>query len=82
MEPLDQRFSVTSEVFSRNYFKRIIEKSQIKGGKAVSNRIFCQLVTERGELLPLLVLVRQGSMLKIDQAYDLSLAGLQRLGGR
>ena len=74
--------TVTSEVFSRNYFKRIIEKSQIKGGKAVSNRIFCQLVTERGELLPLLVLVRQGSMLKIDQAYDLSLAGLQRLGGR
>ncbi len=59
-----------------------IEGSRLQRGNIFSGRIFCRLVTAAGTSLPPLVLSHQGSELKVDYAFDLSLAGLRSLGGQ
>ncbi len=78
-----EQFKALAEAaYRKKGYRERIKASQLQGGNAFSGRIFCQLVTAAGTSLPPLVLSRQGSELKIDYAFDLSLAGLRSLGGR
>ncbi len=74
--------AIASSVYGNSQSRDRIAGSRIRDGNTLGKRIFCQLVTAWGEPLPLLVLVRQGDELKIDHAFDLSLAGVRTLGGR
>jgi len=78
----DQFRAIAEEVYGRKGNKERIEGSRLQRGNVLSGRIFCHLVTAAGVSLPPLVLQRQGSELKLDYAFDLSLAGLRSLGGQ
>jgi hypothetical protein len=76
-----QRWSETLEKLHPNLLDRI-SRSSISGGKIISGRIVCELLPVDGVSLPPLVLVQDGDKLRLDYAFDLSLAGLAYLGAR
>ena len=71
---------LATEVYAKTRYRERIQGSRLQRGNVLSGRIFCQLVSADGAPFPPLVLSRQGSELKIDYAFDLSLAGLRSLG--
>ena len=59
-----------------------IKRSSVGGGKLVSGRIICEFQPVDGISLPPLALARDGDRLRLDYAFDLSLAGLDRKSTR
>jgi tetratricopeptide (TPR) repeat protein len=59
-----------------------MERSSISGGKLVAGRIICDFNVVDGRRLPSLVLVQEDDKLRLDFAFDLSLAGLAYAGAR
>ena len=76
-----QRFRETLTHVDPGLMDRM-KRSMVGGGKLVAGRIICEFRPVDGISLPPLVLVRDGDRLRIDYAFDLSLAGLAHLGGR
>ncbi len=59
-----------------------IKRSSISGGKLVSGRIVCEVQPVDGMTFPPLVLIQDGDKVRMDYAFDLSLAGLAYLGAK
>ncbi len=76
-----KRFRETLSHLDPALIDRMI-RSSISGGKLVAGRIVCDLQAVDGISFPPLILIQDGGKLKIDYAFDLSLAGLAYLGAR
>ncbi len=59
-----------------------MERSSISGGKLIAGRIICDFNMVDGRRLPSLVLVQDEGRLRLDFAFDLSLAGLAYAGAK
>lgn len=59
-----------------------IRQSSISGGKLVGGRIICDFNPVDGKRLPPIVLIQDGDKLRLDYAFDLSLAGLAYVGAK
>lgn len=75
------RFQETLESLPPD-LRRLMEKSDVTGGRVIYGRIICEFAPVDGARLPPLVLAREDDGLRLDYAFDLSLAGLARLGAR
>lgn len=59
-----------------------IRRSSISGGKLIAGRIICDFNPVDGNRLPPVVLIQDGDKLRLDYAFDLSLAGLAYVGAK
>jgi tetratricopeptide (TPR) repeat protein len=59
-----------------------IRRSSISGGKLIGGRIICDFNPVDGNRLPPVVLIQDGDKLRLDYAFDLSLAGLAYVGAK